>query len=61
MMRVFVSGQSPRPEVEAEIAAAAPGLAIQLEGALDGMTRDEIASQRAPTPIPRSTTSWQAP
>ncbi len=59
-MRLFVIGQSPRPEVEAEIAAAAPGLAIQLEGPLD-MTRDEIASQRAPTPIPRSTTSWQAP
>ena len=48
MMRVFVIGQSPRLEVEAEIAAAAPGLAIQLEGALDGMTRDEIASLAAP-------------
>lgn len=59
-MRLFVIGQSPRPEVEAEIAAAAPGLAIQLEGPLD-MTRDEIASQRAPTATPRSTTSWQAP
>lgn len=48
MMRVFVIGQSPRPEVEAEIAAAAPGMTIQLEGALDGMTRDEIATLAAP-------------
>lgn len=48
MMRVFVIGQSPRPEVEAEIAAAAPGLSIQLEGALDGMTRQEIAKHAAP-------------
>ncbi len=48
VLRVFVIGQSPRPEVEAEIAAAAPGLAIQLEGALDGMTRGEIAAHAAP-------------
>lgn len=47
-MRVFVIGQSPRPEIEAEIAAAVPGLPIQLEGALDGLTRAEIAAQAAP-------------
>lgn len=47
-MRVFVIGQSPRPEVEAEIAAAAPGVALQLEGALDGMTREQIATGAAP-------------
>lgn len=47
-MRVFVIGQSPRPAVEAEIAAAAPGMTIQLQGALDGMTREEIAVHAAP-------------
>jgi protein AroM len=41
---VFVIGQAPRPDLEAEIAAAAPGLAVVLRGALDGMTRQEIAA-----------------
>jgi protein AroM len=41
---VFVIGQAPRPDLEAEIAAAAPGLKVALRGALDGMTRQEIAS-----------------
>jgi len=47
-LRVLVIGQSPRPEVEAEIAAAVPGLPIRLEGALDGMTRAAIARDAAP-------------
>ena len=42
-MGVVVIGQSPRPSVENEIAAVlSPGLAIDLRGALDGMTRAEI-------------------
>lgn len=41
---VFVIGQAPRPDLEAEIAAAAPGLKVALRGALDGMTRQEIAA-----------------
>jgi protein AroM len=42
-MGVVVIGQSPRPSVESEIAAVlSPGLAIDLRGALDGMTRAEI-------------------
>jgi protein AroM len=41
---VFVIGQAPRPDLEAEIAAAAPGLRIALRGALDGLTRAEIAA-----------------
>jgi len=41
---VFVIGQAPRPDLEAEIAAAAPGLAVDLRGALDGLTRGEIAA-----------------
>src|SRR6267142_1288972 len=42
-MGVVVIGQSPRPSVVDEIAAVlSPGLAIDLRGALDGMTRAEI-------------------
>jgi protein AroM len=41
---VLVIGQAPRPDLEAEIAAAAPGLRIALRGALDGLTRAEIAA-----------------
>jgi protein AroM len=42
-MGVVVIGQSPRPSVADEIAAVlSPGLEIELRGALDGMTRDEI-------------------
>jgi protein AroM len=40
---VFVIGQSPRPDVEAEIRAAAPGIEVSLRGALDGLSRAEIA------------------
>jgi protein AroM len=47
-LKVFVIGQSPRPEVEAQIISAAPGVAVRLEGALDGMTRQQIATQAAP-------------
>lgn len=42
-MGVVVIGQSPRPSVAAEIAAVlSPGIAIELRGALDGMSRAEI-------------------
>ena len=42
-MGVVVIGQSPRPSIAAEIAAVlSPGLAIELRGALDGMSRAEI-------------------
>lgn len=41
-LRVFVTGQSPRPDVEAQIALEAPGLEFRLTGALDGMTPAEI-------------------
>ena len=47
-LRVFVIGQSPRPKVAAEIQSAAPGVSVRLEGALDGMTREQIATQAAP-------------
>ncbi|WP_270935305.1 AroM family protein [Falsiroseomonas oryzae] len=43
-LRVVTIGQAPRPALEAEIAAAVPGLAVALEGALDGLTRTEIAA-----------------
>ena len=40
---VVVIGQSPRPDVAAEIAAVlSPGMTIELRGALDGMSRAEI-------------------
>jgi len=41
-LAVFTIGQAPRPGLLAEIAAAAPGLDIDLYGALDGLTRAEI-------------------
>ncbi|GGF70801.1 hypothetical protein GCM10007301_33180 [Azorhizobium oxalatiphilum] len=42
-MGVVVIGQSPRPTVVAEIAAViSPDFEIELRGALDGMTREEI-------------------
>jgi protein AroM len=43
-LRVLVIGQSPRPDLEAEIAAAAPGVPIALQGGLDGWTREQIAA-----------------
>lgn len=42
-LRVLTIGQSPRPDLEAEIAAAVPGLRVTLEGALDGLSRAEVA------------------
>ncbi|WP_407159319.1 AroM family protein [Bradyrhizobium sp. STM 3557] len=42
-MGVVVIGQSPRPAMQAEIAAVlSPGVSIELRGALDGMSRAEI-------------------
>ncbi|MGJ5022720.1 AroM family protein [Bradyrhizobium oligotrophicum] len=42
-MGVVVIGQSPRPAIEAEIAAVlSHGTTIELRGALDGMSRGEI-------------------
>lgn len=43
-LRVLTIGQSPRPDLEAEIAAAVPGLRVALEGALDGLGRAELAA-----------------
>jgi protein AroM len=42
MLDVFVIGQAPRPDLEAEIEAAVPGLPIRVHGALDGLARHEI-------------------
>jgi protein AroM len=54
---VFVIGQTPRPDVEAEMLLAAPDVGIRVEGALDGMSRDQIARQalafQVPTPCLR--------
>ncbi|UFN49738.1 AroM family protein [Roseomonas sp. OT10] len=47
-LRVLVIGQSPRPEIEEQFALAVPGMRIAVEGALDGMTREEIARDAAP-------------
>lgn len=41
---VFVIGRSPRPDLRAEIEVAAPGLRPRVTGALDGLSRDEIAA-----------------
>jgi protein AroM len=42
-MGVVVIGQSPRPAMQAEIAAVlSPGINVELRGALDGMSRAEI-------------------
>ena len=47
-LRVLIIGQSPRPEIEAQIAAAVPGLSMTIEGALDHMSREELARDAAP-------------
>ncbi len=44
ILPVFVIGQAPRPDLAAEIAAAVPGLTIAMRGALDGLSRAEIAT-----------------
>jgi protein AroM len=41
-LRVLVTGQSPRPDVEAQVALEAPGIEFRLSGALDGMSRADI-------------------
>ena len=40
---ILVMGQSPRPEVEAELRRLLPGVELDLRGCLDGMREDEIA------------------
>jgi hypothetical protein len=47
-LRMFVMGQSPRPDVEAHILLAAPDIRIRVEGVLDGMSRDQIAQHELP-------------
>jgi protein AroM len=42
VLDVLVIGQAPRPDVEAEIRAAVPGLAIRMQGALDGIPRQGL-------------------
>lgn len=39
MLKVLCIGQSPRPDLAAEIEAAVPGLPLDLRGALDGLSR----------------------
>lgn len=46
MLDVLCIGQSPRPDLEAEIAAAVPRLPIRLRGALDGLSRPELDALR---------------
>lgn len=48
VLDVLVIGQAPRPDVEAEIRAAVPGLGIRMQGALDGIAREGLAAL-APT------------
>ncbi|MGK7868021.1 AroM family protein [Falsiroseomonas sp. E2-1-a20] len=40
---VFIIGQAPRHDLVDEIAAAVPGLQVALRGALDGLSRAEVA------------------
>jgi hypothetical protein len=41
-LRVLVTGQSPRPDVEAQVTLEAPGIEFRLSGTLDGMSRADI-------------------
>jgi hypothetical protein len=41
-LRVLVTGQSPRPDVAAQIALGAPGVECHVAGALDGMSHADI-------------------
>ncbi len=47
-LRVFVIGQTPRPDIEEQVTLAVPGLPIRVAGALDGMTREEITRDACP-------------
>ncbi len=42
MLHVLTIGQSPRSDLEEEIRAAVPGVAVRLRGALDGLTREAL-------------------
>jgi len=42
MLQIVIIGQSPRPDLDAEIRAAVPGLDFRLSGALDGLSRPEL-------------------
>lgn len=42
MLQVLIIGQSPRPDLDAEIRAAVPGLDFRMSGALDGLSRPEL-------------------
>lgn len=44
MLQVVIIGQAPRADLEAEIRAAVPGLAFTVAGALDGLSRAELAT-----------------
>lgn len=46
VLDVLCIGQSPRPALEAEIAAAVPGVTVRLRGALDGLERRALDALR---------------
>lgn len=49
LLGLVTIGQSPRPDFEAIFSRHAPGAAIQVRGALDGLTAAEIAALEDPT------------
>jgi protein AroM len=46
MLQILIIGQSPRPDLEAEIRAATPGLPFRIAGALDGLPRATLDTLR---------------
>jgi protein AroM len=52
VLGIVTIGQTPRPDLAATFAAAAPDATVRVAGALDGLGGDEIAALAVPGPYP---------
>lgn len=52
LLGIVTIGQTPRPDLEATFAAAAPQATVRVAGALDGLGDDAIAALAVPGPYP---------
>ena len=52
VMGVVTIGQTPRPDLAATFAAAAPHADVRVAGALDGLSSEELTDLAAPGPYP---------
>lgn len=52
LLGIVTIGQTPRPDLDATFAAAAPHAAVRVAGALDGLSGDALAALTVPGPYP---------